>query len=230
MDDGGYRLLVRVAVVLTAAWVLWMLYDSLLTPQRLESMPMEAAFRYLEDEQYEAALREYDAMLERDPRLVPALRGRAQALMQLGARSAVRADALDDEGRTADAYASRYEADRYYEDALAAYDEAIRLEKAGGVDESRRTALGVSYANRGILKDRMGDYRGALADYERSIALEPEVAEGPGFLTRFLRNQPEKPPAVDDRAAYLREQLAKPESERVLRRSEEDARQRAYKL
>jgi hypothetical protein len=76
----------------------------------------------------------------------------------------------------------------------------------------------------------MGDYRGALDDYEKALALEPEVAEGPGFLTRFLRKQAEKPPTVADRARYLREQLAKPETERLLRLPEKDEQQRPYKL
>jgi len=104
--------------------------------------------------------------------------------------------------------------------ALLAYDEAIQ----------RAPEVGVTYANRAILKDRMGDYRGALEDYEKALELEPEVAEGPGFLTRFLRKQTEKPPTVADRARYLRAQLAKPETERLLRLPEKDEQQRPYKL
>ena len=104
--------------------------------------------------------------------------------------------------------------------ALLVYDEAIR----------RAPEVGVTYANRGILKDRMGDYRGALEDYEKALSLEPEVAEGPGFLTRFLRKQAEKPPTVADRALYLREQLSKPEAERLLSLPEKDEAQRPYKL
>jgi tetratricopeptide (TPR) repeat protein len=88
----------------------------------------------------------------------------------------------------------------------------------------------VTYANRGILKDRMGDYRGALSDYEKSLQLAPELSEGPGFLTRFMRNQAEPPPSVADRARYLRQQLEKPAAERVLQRPEEDMKQRAYRL
>jgi hypothetical protein len=38
-----------------------------------------------------------------------------------------------------------------------------------------------------------------------------------------LRNQPEAPPTIADRAAYLRAELAKPESERLLRMPELDA-------
>lgn len=105
------------------------------------------------------------------------------------------------------------------EEALAVFDQAIAL----------TPEFGATYANRGILHDRMGNYEKAIADYERSLELEPELADGPHWLTRFLRLQPDKPPSVADRARYLRGQLAKPESERVLRVPEEDAAQRSYK-
>lgn len=87
-----------------------------------------------------------------------------------------------------------------------------------------------NYANRGILHDRMGHYELAIRDYEKAISLDPEITEGPNWLTRFLRLQADKPPTIADRARYLREQLAKPESERVLRIPEQDAKQRSYKM
>lgn len=105
-------------------------------------------------------------------------------------------------------------------EALAAFDEAIR----------RDPATGATYANRGILLDRMGRHHEALADYERALELDPRLAEGPGWLTRFLRNQAERPPTIADRARYLREQLALPEEQRLLRVPELDAAQRPYKL
>jgi tetratricopeptide (TPR) repeat protein len=103
--------------------------------------------------------------------------------------------------------------------ALAAFNEAI----------ARQPDFGGTYANRGILYDRMGEYKKALSDYEKAMQLTEEVTAGPNWLTRFLRKQPKKPPTVADRARYLREQLAKPESERVLRNPEVDAAQRPYK-
>ena len=106
-----------------------------------------------------------------------------------------------------------------FSDALAAFDQAI----------AREPEFGATYANRGILHDRMGRYEKAIGDYEQALALDPELAEGPHWLTRFLRNQPQKPPGISERAAYLRAELAKPESERVLRIPELDARQRSYK-
>jgi tetratricopeptide (TPR) repeat protein len=106
-----------------------------------------------------------------------------------------------------------------HEDALQAYGRA--LEQAPEV--------GAGYANRGILLDTMGRHDEALADYERALELDATLADGPGWLTRFLRNQAEAPPTIADRARYLRAELAKPEGERVLRVPEQDARQRPYK-
>lgn len=106
------------------------------------------------------------------------------------------------------------------QEALAAFDEAI----------ARAPDVGATYANRGILYDRMGKYRQAIADYEKALQLDRELAEGPNWLTRFLRLQPDKPPTIEDRARYLRAQLAKPESERVLSMPEEDNKQRPYKM
>ncbi len=103
--------------------------------------------------------------------------------------------------------------------ALTAFNTAIALEPE----------FGGTYANRGMLHDRMGRYEKAIADYEHAVALYPEVADGPHWLRRFLRNQPEKPPDVAERAAYLRKELAKPENERVMRIPELDAEQRSYK-
>ena len=106
-----------------------------------------------------------------------------------------------------------------HRDALAAYDMLV----------AARPEFAPLYANRGILHDRMGSYRKAVTDYEQALVLDPELAEGPHWLTRFLRNQPHRPPGIVDRAAYLRAELAKPESERLLRVPEVDDVQRSYK-
>ena len=104
-------------------------------------------------------------------------------------------------------------------EAMAAFDDAI----------ARAPDFGATYANRGVLNDRLGHYQKAIEDYEHALALDPELAEGPHWLTRFLRNQAEKPPGIAERAAYLRAELAKPESERLLRVPQLDAQQRSYK-
>ncbi|MDE0309427.1 MAG: tetratricopeptide repeat protein [Acidiferrobacterales bacterium] len=106
-----------------------------------------------------------------------------------------------------------------FEDALKVFDESIALEPnfAG------------TYANRGILHDRMGHHELALQDYVTALQLDPEITEGPHWLTRFLRNQPERPPGIAERAAYIAAELAKPESDRLLKVPEIDAEQRSYK-
>ena len=106
------------------------------------------------------------------------------------------------------------------DEALKLYNEAV----------TRAPAFAANYANRGILHDRMGHYELAIKDYEKAIAIDPEITEGPNWLTRFLRLQPDKPPTIADRARYLRKQLAKPESERVLSIPEQNEKQRSYKM
>ena len=104
------------------------------------------------------------------------------------------------------------------DDALAAFAAAIAAEPD----------FGGTYANRGILHDRMGSYEAAIADYARALELDPELAEGPHWMTRFLRNQSDAPPTIADRLGYLRAELAKPDDERVLSVPEEDEEQRPY--
>jgi tetratricopeptide (TPR) repeat protein len=94
----------------------------------------------------------------------------------------------------------------------------------------RNPELAPAYADRGILYDRMGEYRKALADYKKALELDKEILEGPGWLWRFMRNIDEKPPTIKDRADYLESELAKPEDERLLRLPEEDEKQRMYKI
>ncbi len=95
---------------------------------------------------------------------------------------------------------------------------------------AREPDFAASYANRGILHDRMGSYWAAIEDYEKALQLDPELAAGPHWMTRFLRNQANRPPTIADRARYIRNQMAKPESERVLQVPEADGKQRPFKL
>ena len=87
----------------------------------------------------------------------------------------------------------------------------------------------VAYADRGVLHDRMGNYALALKDYKNAVALNPKLAEGPGWLWRFMRNIHEKQPTIADRARYLEEELKKPPKERLLQVPEIDEKQRMHK-
>jgi tetratricopeptide (TPR) repeat protein len=105
-----------------------------------------------------------------------------------------------------------------YQAALTAFNQAL----------TQAPDFATTYANRGILYDRMGRHEEALADYERALQMDNRLADGPDWLTRFFRLQPEPPPTIADRAQYLREQLAKPPSERLLRQPELDDKQRPF--
>ncbi len=191
MDDPVYKILKITALLLGAIFLGWMIWGGLLQEQVPGEKAYEAANRYFEDGAYQQALEQYQAALQEDPQLLPAMRGQARSLMQMGKNH----------------------------EALAIFNEVIY----------RQPDFAPSYANRGILHDRMGHYHEAVADYEKSMQLDAEMVEGPNWLTRFLRLQPEKPASVAGRAAYLRKELAKPESERLLRVPEEDEKQRSYK-
>ena len=74
------------------------------------------------------------------------------------------------------------------------------------------------------------DHELALADYRTALELDEKLSKGPGWLWRFLRNVPEAPPTIRDRADYLEAELAKPLGERLLQVPEKDAEQRMYKI
>lgn len=108
---------------------------------------------------------------------------------------------------------------RQNEEALMSFAVAVEI----------RPDFSAVYANRGILHDRMGRYAEAITDYRKALSLDPELGEGPGWITRFLRNQDEAPPTIADRAKYLEAELKKPLRERNLRIPELDEKQRSYK-
>lgn len=144
--------------------------------------------------------------------------------------------------------------DGRFDEAVAEFDQALRVDgdhvyaqlgratallQMGRADEALagldrivtdRPTFAPAYAERGILLDRMARYEEALASYRRALELDPDGFEGPGWLWRFLRNVPEKPPTIRDRANYLEGELAKPPEERVLRVPEEDEKQRMYRM
>ncbi|MCG8428540.1 MAG: hypothetical protein MI754_14395 [Chromatiales bacterium] len=212
MDERIYQVLVKSAVILTLLWVGWTLYEQMLADSNPVSRELAAASRYIEDGQHQEALNSYQKVLNGDPDNSQALYGKALALTQL--------DASQPPGQ----------ANSYAADAIHAYNRLIAIEEGKPESERNRSLLGVSYANRGILKDRYGSHRQALSDYQTALRLEPKLAEGPGWMTRFLRNQAKAPSTIADRAAYLAEQLKLPASEQILRQQELDSAQRSYKM
>ena len=105
----------------------------------------------------------------------------------------------------------------------------IFLEK--NLEDDDKTGIGTlaaAYANRGIVKDRNKNYKGALEDYVKALGIDHEAVAGPGLGTVIL-NYKFKSSSVRERALYLNEQLQLPEDERVLSIEELDARQVMHK-
>lgn len=160
-----------------------------------ENVPGENRFRlankYLEDNDYESALKIFDEVITGYPEYRDAYMGKAITLMQM----------------------------QEFEKSRENFDRAIALD----------SNFAAAYANRGILNDRTGRYDEAVRDYRKAVELNPDLAEGPGWLWRFLRNISEKQPSIVERANYIESELQKPPAERLLRIPEIDEQQRMYK-
>lgn len=191
MEKRQYNFLIRLALLLTIAWIVWSIYDGAIREKTIGENYYHAGNKFFEDGLYDDALDAYQQALDKNPYLIHARRGIARTLMQLNR----------------------------YEEALSVFNNVITQEPD----------FAASYANRGILHDRLQSYTAAIADYEKAIQLDPELAKGPSWLTRFLRNQAEKPPTILDRMNYLKAEQKKPEGERILQIPEKDREQRPYK-
>jgi len=99
------------------------------------------------------------------------------------------------------------------------------------IEDDDKTGIGTlaaAYANRGIIKDRQKNHKGALEDYVKALGIDHEAVAGPGLGTIIL-NYKYKSSSVRERALYLNEQLQLPEDERVLSIKELDAGQVMHK-
>ncbi len=95
-------------------------------------------------------------------------------------------------------------------------------------DRTGWATLAAAYANRGILHDRAGRYRAALADYVEALRTDEGALSGPHLFDKIIYGTP-RPSTVRDRAVYLDRQLRLPPDQRLLRVPEIDDRQRMYK-
>ena len=95
-------------------------------------------------------------------------------------------------------------------------------------DPTGKGTLAAAYANRGIIKDRKENYKGALEDYLRALGIDPVAVGGPG-LGAVILNYKYKSSSVKKRALYLYEQLQLPENERILKIKELDEGQVMHK-
>ena len=118
---------------------------------------------------------------------------------------------------------------RYIEAGNTLNNLIIFLKK--NLEDDDRTGIGTlaaAYANRGIIKDRNKNYKGALQDYIKALGIDHDAVAGPGLGTIIL-NYKFKSSSVKERALYLNEQLQLSEDERVLSIEELDAGQVMHK-
>jgi tetratricopeptide (TPR) repeat protein len=200
------RTIGRFAVLLLVAGFALVTVWSVIKPYLLDAPPGDYEVRQgdilLTDGEYDAAIERFDAALAISPDHRGALMGKAIAYLQ--------------SDRPADAEAT-------FTHLIEVLGRTLAPD-----DPTGRGVLSGAYANRGILYDRLGRYDAALADYEQALAIDAGAVEGPGLFHRILYGNTH-PATVGNRADYLRRQLALPESERLLRVPELDARQRMYK-
>jgi len=201
MDDKIYRILKYTAIVMALGFVALTLYEGFFKGKDRFSIELGAAHRAFEDGRLDDALKGFNTSLELRPGDPYALYGRGITFMQM------------DRG----------------DEALQDFNQAIKGFKPNP-EGQERTALAVIFANRGLLYDSRGRYQQALEDYVHALEIDEKVGEGAGIITRLLKNQPEKPPTILDRARYLKEQLALPEDQRQLRNPELDEQQIPLKM
>ena len=80
--------------------------------------------------------------------------------------------------------------------ALEAFNEVLSIDPNSAV----------SFANRGILEDRMGLYDSAVEDYAKAIKMDPQLGKGLDWFTRFLQNRKEGGGTLSERLEILRSQ------------------------
>jgi tetratricopeptide (TPR) repeat protein len=156
---------------------------------------------HLSDGEWDEALEDFNLALKEQPNHRGALMGRAIVYLQTG--------------RDAEA-----EAELQY---LITYLNAnLEPDDATGVG-----TLAAAYANLGILYDRQGRYKEALANYVAALKTDEAAVDGPDIFHKIIYDA--HPSTIRDRAEYLLEQFKLPEDQRLLRVPEKDERQRMYK-
>ena len=128
MDDPVYKILKTVAITFGLLWLGWTIYEGVVREHIPGEKAYEAANRYFEDGNYSQALNEYEVALKEAPDLLPAMRGQARSLMQLGKNHealSIFNDAIKAAPDFAPTYANRgilYDRMGKYEKAIADYD------------------------------------------------------------------------------------------------------------
>ncbi len=184
--------------VMFSLWALWAMYAN--------EAPGDYATREgdirLTEGNYEEALASFNRALHERPNHRGALMGRALVFIQT----------------------------KQYDKALAELTYLIDYLKKNlkPDDPTGGGVMAAAYANRGIVHDRRGRYREALADYVEALRADWGAVDGPGIIDKVIYGTP-NPSTVRKRAIYLKEQLILPPEKRLLRVPEIDRAQRMYK-
>lgn len=201
MSGKLFKPAIVVLAIVTAGFFFWPLISPYFD-RPAGDFETEMGSNRLQDGRYDQALDFFNEALQLSPNHRGALMGRALVFIQT----------------------------EQYDDAIAELDYLIDfLSTESAEDDSTGVAtLASAYANRGIVKDRVGRYEAALADYIEALKTDDETVDGPGVIHKILYGADDLS-TVRDRAQYLYEQLALPEAERLLRVPELDDQQRMYK-
>jgi tetratricopeptide (TPR) repeat protein len=194
-----YIKLMAIAIVVAAAFSLG--YDYLTSEEPGDYYVRKGDIR-LSEGNYDRALENFNLALDEFPNHRGALMGRALVFTQT----------------------------QQNDEAIAEYNHLISfLEDTIEQDDlTGRGVLAAAYANRGIVFDRMGDYKAALDSYIAALRTDEDTVSGPGIVDKILYGT-EDASNVRKRAQYIYEQLKLPENQRVMRRPEIDDLQRMHK-
>lgn len=195
------RFIILMAVLTVGVFFFTDFFDDFLA-RAPGDLSTELGGQRLDDELYDDALELYDRALAESPNHRGALMGRALVFIRT----------------------------ERYEQAIAELD--VLIEHLGRTleqdDATGRGVLAAAYANRGIVKDRIGAYQGALEDYIEALKIDADAVDEPGIVHKILYGS-KRISSVHKRAQYLYEQFQKPEEERVMRIPELDDLQRMHK-
>ena len=189
--------LLAAAAVLIAAVIGIGIYNA---PSNRMSRALDLGARYLEEQNYEQALVEFDKVIAIDPMSVDAYLGKAQAYEGMGdteQQLAVLQTGYEQTGdvqikeQLVDAYleqASGFAASGDYESALAVYDKLLELD---GENPEVQNGLRTLLLQQASDYEASGNYDGALTVYDRLLEMDgenPEVQKGIGdLLNSYLR-------------------------------------------
>lgn len=200
-DRALRRYITIVALASFVGFGLWFVIDSFFA-QAPGSYEVRRGDQMLSDGKIQEALGYFQTALEKSPNHLGAIMGMGTALLQSSDPAA---------------------GEVWYRKAIA----MVEARRATPQAQDGKI-LAAAYGNLGILFDRQGDYQRAFDHYLRALKADSAFVEGPQWVDKLLYNM-DKPSTIRDRAAYIYQQLALPEDQRLLRKPELDNRQRMYK-